>query len=67
MLVPKHAQKAYALEHYQIKDLSLLPTDWNPQTHYADGRPKTPTWPLTVKETYVTPDGAWIVSPPLSR
>ena len=61
LLVPKHAQPAYALEHFKIPDLSALPSDWNPSTHYANGRPITPTFPHIDKSVYETDDGAWLV------
>ena len=64
ILVPKQDQPAYALEHFKISDLSALPADWNPYTHYPDGRPITPVHPPVDKATYETEDGAWIITQP---
>ena len=61
IIVPREEQAAYALKRYKIADLSVLPADWHPETHYPDGRPLTPT----VKERQgrlVTEDGAWLVA-----
>ena len=63
-IVPKHQQSAYALERFNISDLSALPADWNPSTHYPCGRPITPSWPLKDRSEYETDDGAWIIAEP---
>ena len=66
-IIPKHEQPAYALKKFKIRDLSVLPPDWNPATHYPSGRPITPSWPLTDRSEYETDDGAWIVTEPDPR
>ena len=60
-IVPKQEQPAFALEKYGIADLSTLPADWNPGTHYSYGRPLTPSWPPRERSEFWTEEGAWIV------
>jgi hypothetical protein len=60
-IVPKQDQPAFALEKFGIADLSALPADWNPGTHYSYGRPLTPSWPLRERSEFWTEEGAWIV------
>jgi hypothetical protein len=62
-IVTKEEQPAFALEEFGIADLSALPADWNPGTHYVHGRPLTPQWPNLVdaRSEHWTEGGAWIV------
>ena len=62
-IVQKKEQPAFALEKFGIADLSALPVDWNPSTHYThgcNGRPLTPS-PLFERSEHWTEEGAWIV------
>ena len=44
IFVPKAEQATFARKKYGIKDLAIIPPDWNPSTHYCSGdfRPLTP-------------------------
>ena len=60
--VQKKEQAAYALEKFGIADLSALPADWNPSTHYVHGRPMNPQGLIAGEwSEHWTEGGAWIV------
>ena len=60
--VPKEEQAAYALKHCKVANLSILPLDWHPETHYSDESPMTSTYPLKDRSEFMEEDGTWIVS-----
>jgi hypothetical protein len=64
--IPKEEHATFARKKYGIKDLSIIPPEWTPTSHYCSGdfRPKTPSFgPLQVLDdsTYDAPDGCWLV------